>query len=185
MADDKDKEEGGEEKAAEPKASGGKRKLFIAVGALLVLVLAIGVPLFFVLGGKSKPKVEEPNVDVGSKAGDHQPEGFDDQEAPDEGEEPLGTFFPLDTFVVNLAKGGYVRVTFQIEFNAPDVPGKFLRRVIPVRDSIIFLLGSYSAEDITSSNGKRELKVKVKELVNEAMRKEVAKEVYLTQFIVQ
>ncbi|NBS70712.1 hypothetical protein EBT31_17635, partial [bacterium] len=54
----------------------------------------------------------------------------------EEGEELLGAIVPLDTFLLNLAKGKYIRMQVQLEFSGLDIPKSFYSRAVPIRDSI-------------------------------------------------
>ena len=182
---EKDEKEGAEVAAPKPKS---KKGLFIglAVGGVVLLAAGIAVPVVLM----SKPEIKEDETELPSGAVEAepaviQPAGFDDEDEADEDLEPLGAFFALETFVVNLSQGGYLRATIQLEFTDLDVPKRFLTRIVPVRDSIIFLLGRTTAQDLSSTDGKRNLQIAIRDLVNELLRKEQVKQVYFTQFVVQ
>src|SRR5262245_45681844 len=120
MAEEKKKQDEGEEEGAPAEAAPpkSKKKLLIIIGGVVALLLVIGVPTtYLLLKGKEKPEVEsaDPN------AAEHGPatvaEGADDEEDElDENEEPIGAIFPLETFVVNLSGGRYIRLQAQLEF---------------------------------------------------------------------
>ena len=182
MADEEDKEAEKSEAAAPKK--GKSKKLILALILLPVLLLAIGVPVFFLLRGAKPAEVQTAHVQLDTDA-EAVPEGADDEEQLDENEEPLGAFFPLDTFIVNLSKGGYIRTSVQIEFEDREVPRRFITRLVPIRDGVIGILASRTSDECTSSEGKSNLKQDIKALVNEHLRKEAVRNVYFTQFVVQ
>jgi flagellar FliL protein len=183
MAEEKTEknEEGAEEVAPVPTAS--KKKLILALVGGLVLLLAIGIPVsFFVF--KEKKSTEELPADAAQEAG-LVPEGHDDEDALDEGEEGLGAIFPLETFVVNLQGGRFIRCQMQLEFQSREVPRRFYAKLVPIRDAIISLLTKRQADDVVSEKGKGALKGEIKEIVNEIMHREDVKTIYFTQFVVQ
>lgn len=185
MADEKEK--GDEKEAAPPAAAGSKKKLFLIIGGVVLLLIAIGVPVtLLMLKGKAANTGTE-SADANSAHDDNKlvPEGNLEEDELSEGEEPLGALFPLDTFVVNLAGGRFIRVQVQIEFQSRDVPKRFYAKLIPIRDGIISILAARSANDLSNEKGREQLKLAIKELANEAMRKEDAKKIYFTQFIIQ
>jgi flagellar protein FliL len=187
MAEDKKNKEGEEEGSAESSAPKKKSKkgLFIGLG-IAVLLIAIGVPLaiFMTKEKKEEPKsAEKVSVDV-SKDNSHKL-STEAEEELQEGEEILGAIAPLDAFVVNLRGGRFIRVQVQLEFVERDVPKRLFQRAAIVRDAIITLLTTKSAEEMLDREGKEKLRKEIRSLVNESIRKELVKQVYFTQFVVQ
>ena len=185
---EKDKEDAkeGEAPAAEaPKKS--NKKMLLIVGGVIFLVLAIGAPVaFFTLkGGTEEKKTEEVGADAAQEGGPAALEGQNEEEdVLDEGEEALGAIFPLDTFTVNLSGGRYIRAQIQLEFRDREVPKRLYGKLVPLRDSIIAVLSTRTAEDLSNEKGRAALKGEIKDLVNELMHKEEVKRVYFTQFLV-
>ena len=181
--DNKDGEEGAE---AEPAKKKSKKGLFIGAGLFLV-VIAIGVPLAIMM---TKPKkeveaksAEKVEVDV-SKDESHKLSKEAEEEV-EEGEEVLGAIAPVDPFVVNLKGGRFIRLQMQLEFVERDIPSRLLQRAPIVRDAVITLLTTKTADDMLERDGKEKLRKELRNLVNEAMKKELVKQVYFTQFVVQ
>ncbi len=175
--EEKDKGEGD----GAPKKS--KKKLFIILGVVLVLVLG-GVGAFFALSGGKKAAAgeegEEGGEEHGSGGGEHGEGGHGEK-----GDLP-GAIIPLDPFIVNLqVKGSFLKTTIQLEFGEPAQPHTFENDLPKVRDSIIRLLSAKSAQDILSAEGKEKLREEVKEGVNNALGSEDVVNVYFTEFIVQ
>lgn len=186
MADDKDDTDKDAEVAAVP-ANGKKKKILLIVGGIVGLLLVIGVPVILLSskGSNEHEETAELDADAAQHGKNLVAEGFGEEDELLEGEEPLGAFFPLDTFVVNLAKERYLRVQVQLEFSERDVPRRFYTRLVLIRDAIITLLTSKTFDSLQESKDKDELKKEIKDVVNEILRKEEVKKVYFTQFIVQ
>ncbi len=188
MAEDKNKE-GEEDETAAPaaEAKAGGSKLLLIVGAVVALLIAAGVPTaYFLLKAPAKQGTEELGADAAhGEEGALQPEGADDEDEADEGEEPLGAIFPLDSLTVNLSGGRFVRCQIQFEFAERDVPKRFYTRLVPLRDALITLLTKRTADDLLSEKGKDTLRSDIKDIANELLRKEDVRKVYLTQFVVQ
>lgn len=179
MAEEEKKEE------AKPAPAKSKKKLFIIIGAVLGSLVLIGVPVGFFVLTKKGDDTALLGKDAAQTAEEVTPEGSLDQDELGEGEEPIGAIFPLETFVVNLSGGGFIRVQMQLEFQKRDVPQRFYPRIVPVRDGIINLLSARTRETMLSANGREALKADVKNFVNETLKKEDLRNVYFTQFVVQ
>jgi flagellar FliL protein len=186
MAEAEKKEEGESNETAQASVKKSKKTLFIAAGVVLILLLA-GIPAtIMLLKSKSKDQIEEIKADAAT--GDEAAmvaEGANDLDELLDGEERLGAFFPLDSFVLNLSGSGFIRAQFQIEFIERDLPKRFYTRLIPIRDELIALITSKKAEELLTPQGKAALKTEIKELINEQLRKEEVKRVYFTQFVIQ
>lgn len=185
MAEESEKKEAkeGETPAAAPKKS--KKTLFIVVGLVLVLV-AIGVPLFLFMNKGKKTESKSSDVVSVDVSKDHDPKVVKEAaEEVEEGEEILGAIAPLDAFVVNLKGGRFIRLQAQLEFVERDIPSRMTQRAAQIRDAIITLLTTKSADDMLDKDGKDRLRKELKSLVNEVLRKELVKQVYFTQFVVQ
>ena len=165
-----------------------KKKLIIIGGGVAALVFLIGMPvLFFTL--KSKPAASGDADPTGAiQSGTTETaslEGAKDEDQLDENEEHLGAIFPMETFVVNLTGGKYIRCQLQLEFVDRDIPARFYTKLVPIRDGLITLLTKKTQEDVLSEKGKDQLKKEVKDTINELLRKEDVRNVYFTQFVVQ
>ena len=191
MADEKDKkqDEEGKDKEAAPAAAPAKSKkmLFIGIGAAVLLVVAIGVPVLMMTVGAKKEQQDEElgEGDAGAVPQGMIPEGSAVEDEVEEGEEVLGAIFPLETFVVNLSGGKFLRLQLQVEFNERDVPARFYTKLVPMRDAIISILTNRTPGDIDTAQGKESLKHDIKEAMNDALKREDVKTIYFTQFLVQ
>ena len=180
-------EEGGEAQAAAAAPSGGsgKMKILMIVGFVIVLCAVAGTSILIVTKKNAKA-TEQIEADAAANGEPSlAPEGAGEEEELGEDEERLGTIIPMETFVVNLTGGKYLRAQIQFEFESVEVPSRFVSRIVPVRDGIITILTKKSQADIESAKGKEDLKREIKDFVNETLKKEDVKRVYFTQFVVQ
>jgi flagellar FliL protein len=168
-----------------PEVPHRSKRVFIAVGGIVALLVAVGVPAgYFLL--KEEPKEVEQVTPEMAPDSQHRPEGHDDpEEELEEGEEPLGAIVPFETFLVNLSGGKYIRAQIQVEFETLDVPRRFYTRAVPIRDSIISLLTQMTAENLDTIKGKDKLRSEIRSVINTALRKEEVRRVYFTQFVIQ
>ena len=170
-----EEKEDGEEKAGK---GGGKKKLIIIIVAAVVL-LGGGVGAFLAMSG-GKPAAE------GEEAGAEEVE----EEAAAEGEgehgELPGAMMQLDTFIVNLqVKGSFLKTTISLEFAEPELPHTVENDTPKIRDAIIRVLSTRTANDILNKDGKEKLGEEIKKVVNEVLESEDVVKVYFTEFIVQ
>ena len=168
-----------------PQVPHRSKRVVIAVGGIVALLIAVGVPTgYFLL--KEEPKEVGQVTPEMEPDQQHNPEGHDDSEEElEEGEEPLGAIVPFDTFLVNLSGGRYIRTQIQVEFETLDVPRRFYTRAVPIRDSIISLLTQMTAETLDTVKGKDKLRTEIRSLINTTLRKEEVRRVYFTQFVIQ
>ena len=172
-------EEGAEEK------SPSNKKLWFIVGGVFALLFLVGTPVtYFMLAGSSEEETELVDPDAAQKEV-LLPEGYQEENEFEEGEEALGAIFPLDTLVVNLKGGGYLRAQIQLEFVERDIPRRFYNRIVPIRDGLIAMLASKTREDLLEGKGRATIKTEVKDSVNESLRRQDVKQVFFTTFIVQ
>jgi flagellar FliL protein len=179
-------EEAEEDKQVEgAEAKKGSKKLLLIVAGLALVLLLGGVPaVYFLALKKPAPAVEELEVEVPDEETGTM-EGAEDELEVSEGEESLGAIIPFDTFVVNLTGGKYVRVQLQVEFETLDVPSRFYSRMVPMRDGVISLLTQQVGDDLLTPKGKENLRTKIRELMNDTLRKDEVRRVYFTQFVIQ
>ena len=179
-------EEKQEAPAAEAPATPNRNKrVLIAAGGVLALLIMVGVPAgYFLL--KEEPKEVSEIAPEMAPENPLKPEGDGDaEEELEEGEAPLGAIVPLETFLVNLSGGKYIRAQVQVEFETLDVPRRFYTRAVPVRDGIISMLTQLTAENLETAKGKDKLRAEIRSVINTTLRKEEVRRVYFTQFVIQ
>lgn len=171
------------EETTPPVPHRNKRAMLVGAG-ILGLLLIVGIPAVLLFSGDEPAEValETPEMEPESRG---KPEGFEEEEELEEGEEPLGAIVPFETFLVNLSGGKYIRAQVQVEFETLDIPRRFYSRQVPIRDSIISLLTKSTAESLETEKGKEKLRSEIRSIVNTALRKEEVRKVYFTQFVIQ
>lgn len=159
-----EKEKGEAEEAKEKPAKKGNKSLLIVIG-ILVLALAGGVAAYMQFaGGKGK------------------------EEAKNQEKKPVAktALIAIDPFVVNLAEQGrFLKVTMQFELG--DVANQQIvtDKMPQLRDAIITLVSSKSADAVSSPEGKFQLKDDLLLRANQAVGKDIFKNLYFTEFVMQ
>lgn len=174
-----EKAEQAEAKDEAPGGGGGRSKLVLAgggVGALLVAgALAWWLGLFSGNSGHAAPAAqggEEPHAPA---SGGH-------------GSGALGAMVALDPFIANLNDEDgrrYLKATLQLEFFAGAVPSEFNARLPQLRDLLLTLLSSKTFAEVRTPQGKAVLRDEIVTRLNHALRADLVKAVYFTEFIVQ
>lgn len=173
-----------EEKAAAAEAapvassgSGQKPILFIILAVVNMLVVgAVG----YMLWQNRKLEAAKPTIDqvVAGEVDTHKKE------------EPEGSFVgrvvPLESFIVNLAgeRGRKVaRVNMELELQGDNVAEEIEKRKAQIRDIIIITLSSKSYEEVSSREGKDQLRNEIKDTINNFLTKGKIKNVFFTDLI--
>ena len=150
--------------------------LILLIGVVMILMLGMGGGLFMMWNKLSTINMQA-NANTGEQPG---------QAATVE--QPLGTIFALETFIVNLAdKGGnrYLRVTMDLELGIPELETELSKRLPQVRDSILMILPSKRFEDISSVAGKIALRDEIMETLNGFLTRGQITGIYFKEFVVQ
>jgi flagellar FliL protein len=167
MARDKAKEDAIEEEP--PKKKG---KLFLVLGILLVLGgVGGGAAWYFT---KSD-----------TKSGEHEGSKEEKQVPP--------VFVSLETFTVNLQADGngehYLQVGIDLKVADPAVVELVKLHMPEIRNGVLLLLSSKSAEQIANLEGKQKLSAEIQQQVNKPLNvKDAGKGVtgvYFTSFVIQ
>jgi flagellar FliL protein len=164
MADEKQQSNPEETKEQEPK-KGSKKMLIVIIAGSIILTVAAGFVTYtqFIAKGKS---------------GDgHKKEETKDTKA---------TLVSLEPFVLNLAEQGrFLKVSMQFELADQSDQQLFADSTPQIRDSVITLMSSKSAESVSSAEGKFQLKDELLLRTNQALGKDVLKNLYFTEFVMQ
>ncbi|MFN8792388.1 MAG: flagellar basal body-associated protein FliL [Bdellovibrionales bacterium] len=175
-----------EEKAAaeSPAAASGGQKplLFIILAVVNMIVVAVVGALIYL--GKKK-EAAQPTID-NVIAGEKQTA---EQEANAK-KEFVGKVVPMETFIVNLAgsKGRRVaKVNMELELKEAEGEGKIAaeieQRKAQIRDIIIIILSSKSYEEVSSREGKDNLRSEIKDTINSFLTTGKISNVFFTEFI--
>jgi len=143
---------------------GGKKILLIA--PLAVIALAAGGYFGFAYMSKEKGSASAAGSAKEGKA--------------------KSVLFSLEPFVVNLSEPGrYLKVTMQMEIAGESNQALASEKVPILRDTIITLISSQSYEYVSSPEGKLQLKDDILLRTNQIFGKEVFRELYFTEFVMQ
>jgi flagellar FliL protein len=135
-----------------------KGKLLFIILALvgIIIVGGVGIAVWLLTSAPDKPK----------QAGAHgeQTEGGE-TEAQDEDHPPL--YEKLEQFTVNLAdQESYLQTEVQLLLADPKVQEKIKARMPEIRDAMIRLLSSKTAEELSQPEGKDKLANEIKQELN-------------------
>lgn len=145
---------------------GGKKKLIIIAAVALIVLIGGGVfayTMFFSgknQSGDAQQKAEKSKVKT--------------------------AMMPLEPFILNLAEHGrFLKLTIQLELSDAATQPTVTERIPQLRDAIITLVSSKSAESLSSPEGKFLLKDEILLRANQAIGKDVFKNLYFTEFVMQ
>ncbi len=167
-----------EEVSSAPPASGQKTVLFIALSVINMLVVA-GVG-FMIYQGRHKESAE-PKIDNVIKA-EHAAQEHEETEI----DSFVGKIIPLETFMVNLSgsKGKKVaKVNMEIELDSPKLAEEIAKRNPQIRDYINMILSTKTYEEVSTQEGKNNLKNEIKDTLNSFLVQGKIKKIYFTEFI--
>ncbi len=163
MAEEKENVQPDEETAARSKKS--NKSLFVVIG-IIVIALAGGMAAYMLLF---------------SNRGAHQ-----DAKHEEKKETTKTALVALDSFVLNLAEQGrFLKVTMQFELADAANQQLVTEKTPQLRDAIITLVSSKSAESVSSPDGKLQLKDELLLRANQSVGKDVFKNLYFTEFVMQ
>ena len=171
-----------------------KSKMMLII--ILLLVVVAGAGGFF--GWKHfKAKADMTAQAAGSG---HEEEESSDDEKPKRGKkkkkkekehEGEGATVNFEPFLVNLADkeaSRYVKTSIRLlvaNKESAETIAKGETLMPRMRDTILTLLSTKTAEEMTSNEGKEKLKKEILEKVNEYLPEEGAEDVFFTDFVVQ
>lgn len=107
---------------------------------------------------------------------------------PESEQKELGVMFPMEPFLVNLARSNgkqFLKVSLTLELSSPEVQPEVKANEFKIVDSILLLLSSKTREDVISLQGKFKLKDEIATRVNRFLVMGHVKDVYFSEFIVQ
>jgi flagellar FliL protein len=163
MAEQKEEAHAGDEKEEKPK-SGNKSLILIIVVLVVALVGGIAAYLFL-FSGSHKPAAEVKK---------------------EEQKEAKASLIALDSFVLNLSeRGRFLKVTMQFELVDAANLTLVNDKTPQLRDAIITLVSSKSVESVSSPEGKFQLKDELLLRANQSMGKDVFKNLFFTEFVMQ
>lgn len=149
------------DEAQEKPKKGGKKKILIII---VIVILLLGGGFFgysMVSGGKTKEESKK-------------------------AEDVKAVLVALDPFIVNLADHGrYLKMTMQLEFSDKSYEAEVKQKMPNLRDAIIILLSGKSSESVSGPEGKLQLKDEILLRANQSFGKDIFKNLYFTEFVLQ
>jgi flagellar FliL protein len=166
------------ETAAAP-ATGGKNKLFMMIGAaVLVLGLGGGAGWYFLHGGgaeAAEPAKKDQGGSKKKKKDEHPPE-----------------YLAIESFTVNLQPENgdqYLRVAFTLQVDGPEQVELIKANMAKVRSRVLLLLSGKKASEINTVEGKQQLAGEILAAVKtpfaEHGEEQEISDVLFTEFIIQ
>ena len=162
--------------AAAPAKGAGQKPILLIVLVVVNMLVVIGVG-FMVWKSKQTPP---PTIDQ-IVAGEKQQVEHDKAVT-----EEVGKVIPLETFIVNLAnsKGRKVlKVNMELEVAGTEIVQEIDNRKAQIRDFIIIILSVKTYEQISTKEGKDDLRAEIKDKVNSFLSKGKITNVYFTELI--
>ncbi len=150
-------------------AKGGSKKLLIIILAAILVLGGAGAFVGYKMLSHKNEKPAEEGGEHGKKEG--------------AGKTVL---VPVDPFVVNLTEHGrYLKVTLQLELADATQQPAVAEKMPNIRDAMITLLSSKSAEAVSGPEGKLQLKDELLLRSNQAVGKDLIKNLFFTEFVMQ
>jgi len=178
--------------AEQPEGDGGKKKLFIIIGAAVGVAIILAV-VFMMMGkgGKKEKAKEGAEATTEAKADAHggapaPAAGGAHGGAP--GAAGVTNIFPLEPFIVNIYDGQelrYLKVRIEMEMVGAGVKAELDMRLAAIRDSILVLLSTKTLQDIQDVQGKNQLKDEILAALNKLIPPGKVSKIYFTDFVVQ
>jgi flagellar FliL protein len=177
-----------EEPAVEGAAPKKKGKMMIIIIAVVAVVLiGGGAAAFFLM---QKPAAEKKAAHGDEEAAADE-EGGDEEGGDEEhgDEEHAPVYVKLEAFTLNLADGeSYLQAEMQLLVADAKVGEKMNARLPEVRDALLRLLTSKTAEELSQPEGKDKLATEIQKQVNEVLgvkKSKGVKKVLFSAFIIQ
>lgn len=172
----------GEETEAPKGRFAGKKKLIMIAGGALVLLLAGGGGAFFLMGG------EDPPAGQAAVEGAEGAPVAEAAEAAAPGSSKSG-YVGLPNMLVNLSSGGdrqvYLRIEATLELSSGSDVSDARDRSDAIVDGFQTFLREMRPRDISGSGGLLRLKEELLVRANEAIGRDVVRNVFLTEFLIQ
>lgn len=106
----------------------------------------------------------------------------------DSGKLDIGPIFSMDTFIVNLVDPHgkrYLKLKLELELSSEQVRMEVDKRMPQFKDTILTLLSSKTYEDVSSLEGKLQLRAELTSMLNQYLKTGAISSIYFTEFIVQ
>ena len=149
--------------------------LFLFISIMLVLTLGLAAGLFMMWN-----KLSDLDTQANLSAKKQNEQSLS--------ELSIGPIFSLDTFIVNLADAGgnrYLRVTMDLELDNEKLQEELSKRLPQIKDQILMILPTRRFEDISTTQGKIDLRTELIEQINRILSRGQVSNIYFKEFVVQ
>lgn len=176
---------------AQPKSN---TLMIVAIGALVFIVILIGILVAVLIGKDDHNTHESPAPTThGTPANVDQHDAHQEQKpkSPSEATRKLseiGTIHPLEILVVNLKSDNgrrYLKTLISLEITDPKLSIELTLKNAVIRDKIIRILSSKSVEEVASTKGKQTLVDQITVALNSMLDTKSINSIYFTEFVVQ
>ncbi len=167
--------------AEAPSGGGGQKPILLIALAVVNMLIVAGVG-FMLYKGRQK-EAAEPKIEHVIK-GEAEAQAKENEHAVEP--ESAGKIVPLETFIVNLAgaKGHKVaKVNMELELQGDHAAEEIEKRKAQIRDIIIILLSSKTYEEVSTRDGKNNLRNEIKDTINSFLVQGKISGVFFTEFI--
>ncbi len=151
-----------------------KKMTIILIGICSLSLLFTGIT-FIVMVNKIS-KIEETFIEE------------DLEEEGDEGAREPGIMHPLGSFIVNLKDdegSRYARVNIDVDLENEEMVAEIEKRKSQIRDMILMIISSKTAEDIRSVEGKQALRQEILEALRRVFKDGGVHGLFFTEFVIQ
>ena len=169
--------------ASAPASGGGSGQKPILLIALAIINMLVVAGVGFMLYKGRQKEAAEPKIDHVIK-GEAEAQHKDKEHAVEA--QTVGKAVPLETFIVNLAgaKGHKVaKVNMELELQGDRAAEEIDKRKAQIRDIIIILLSSKTYEEVSTREGKNNLRNEIKDTINSFLVQGKITGVFFTEFI--
>jgi flagellar FliL protein len=141
-----------------------KKLIIIISGALLVLIISGFIAYMLLHGSGKSDNASHKNEETSVKA----------------------TLVPIEPLILNLSEQGkFLKITMQFEISDPSYQQLVSDYIPQLKDAIIILISSKSSDSISSPEGKIQLKDEILLRANQTVGKDIFKNLYFTEFVMQ
>jgi flagellar FliL protein len=172
-------EESAAQQKVESAGGGGKQKptLFIILAVInMAVVMGVGAMLWM---GQQKKDAEVNIDDVVQGEAQHQKEDAENKQF-------IGKLVPLESFLVNLSGSRgrkLAKINMELEVSNVEVQEEIQQLKPKIRDIIIIILSSKTFAQVSTPEGKEQLREEIRDQVNLFLTKGQITKVYFTEFI--
>lgn len=176
------------EAATEPKKGSKKLKIIIIIVVLLLLLIGGAITFWWfqfrepapVPSGATQPPAAAATASTETATAKGQ--------AATDIPRPTTTIVPLPSVMVNLADAAgnrYLKLSMEVEVSAPEAVQEIQSQQARIRDAIIILLSSKTFTELSTAEGKMQLKNEVASRLNQILGTPRVVRIYFTDFVVQ